>query len=311
MTTRVSDFGQNALTQYQMMQLETQVTNLQAQVGSGQTSQTFDGIAPSAQRLVSLQTENSNLTQYLANNNLATQRLTSQQNTVTSLLSLASNVQTLLVNALNPGNAPNLALNQTAQSQLQEVAGLLNTQFEGQYLFSGTATNTPPVNLSAPGFTPPGNTYPSTPDTAYYQGNSSSLSVQADDNFNVQYGASANTAGFEELIRSLNLAATTDTVPGQVDTQRLQEALGVVKQSITDITTVQSALGIQQGVLSDTQKTQTQTQLQLQQNIGDIQNIDVAQVATELTTAQNTLQSSFAVTARLGQLSLVNFLPAA
>jgi flagellar hook-associated protein 3 FlgL len=311
MTTRVSDFGQNALTQYQMMQLETQVTNLQAHVGSGQTSQTFDGIAPSAQRLVSLQTENSNLTQYLANNNLATQRLTSQQNTVTSLLSLASNVQTLLVNALNPGNAPNLALNQTAQSQLQEVAGLLNTQFEGQYLFSGTATNTPPVNLSAPGFTPPGNTYPSTPDTAYYQGNSSSLSVQADDNFNVQYGASANTAGFEELIRSLNLAATTDTVPGQVDTQRLQEALGVVKQSITDITTVQSALGIQQGVLSDTQKTQTQTQLQLQQNIGDIQNIDVAQVATELTTAQNTLQSSFAVTARLGQLSLVNFLPAA
>src|SRR5271169_3037508 len=311
MTTRVSDFGQNALTQYQMMQLETQVTNLQAQVGSGQTSQTFDGIAPSAQRLVSLQTENSNLTQYLANNNLATQRLTSQQNTVTSLLSLASNVQTLLVNALNPGNAPNLALNQTAQSQLQEVAGLLNTQFEGQYLFSGTATNTPPVNLSAPGFTPPGNTYPSTPDTAYYQGNSSSLSVQADDNFNVPYGASANAAGFEELIRSLNLAATADTVPGQVDTQRLQEALGVVKQSITDITTVQSALGIQQGVLSETQKTQTQTQLQLQQNIGDIQNIDVAQVATELTTAQNTLQSSFAVTARLGQLSLVNFLPAA
>jgi flagellar hook-associated protein 3 FlgL len=311
MTTRVSNFGQNALTQYQMMQLETQVTNLQAQVGSGQTAQTFDGIAPNAQRLISLQTESSNLTQYLANTDLANQRLTSQQSNVTSLLNLASNVQTLLVNALNPGNAPNLALNQSAQSQLQEVAGLLNTQFEGQYLFSGTATNTPPVNLSAQGFAAPGNTYPSTPDTAYYQGNGSSLSVQADDNFNVKYGVSASAPGFEELIRALNLAATADTVPGQVDTQRLQEALSVVKQSITDITSVQSTLGVQQGVLSNTQTTQKQVQLQLQQNIGDIQNIDVAQVATQLTTAQNTLQSSFAVTARLGQLSLVNFLPVA
>ncbi|HYB09025.1 MAG TPA: flagellin [Alphaproteobacteria bacterium] len=309
MTTRVSDFGQNALTQYQMMQLETQVSNLQAQIGSGQTSQTFDGIAPNAQRLVNLQADNSNVTQYLADTNLATQRLTSQQNTVTSLLSLATNVQTLLVNASNSNNASSVALNQSAQSQLQEVAGLLNTQFEGQYLFSGTASNTPPVNLSAPGFSPPGNTYPSTPDTAYYQGNNTSLSVQADDNFNVQYGASANAPGFEELIRALNLAATTDTVSGQVDTQRLQEALGVIKQSISDITNVQATLGVQQSVLSNTQTTQNQVQLQLQQNVGDIQNVDVAQVATSLSAAQNNLESSFAVTARLSQLSLINFLP--
>jgi len=306
MTTRVADFGQSSLNQFQLMQLETQIAKIQTQVGSGQVSQTFDGISAQAQQLVSLQGQSTKITQYLSNNNLASQRTTAAETAITNMMNLATSFQTTLVNALNPGNAGSMALNQTAQNDMQQMAALLNTQFEGQYIFAGSATSTVPVNLSAPGFTAPGPVYPSTPNTSYFQGNSTKLAVQVDDNFSVTYGTTADQTGCEELLRAMHLAATAVTNPA--DIPRLNEALRVAKQAISDMSAIQAQIGVVQNVLSNTQEAQNQFQLQLKQQIGNISNIDVAQASTDLTGTENTLQASYAVTARLSQLSLVNFL---
>jgi flagellar hook-associated protein 3 FlgL len=306
MTTRVADFGQSSLNQFQLMQLETQIAKIQTQVGSGQVSQTFDGISAQAQQLVSLQGQSTKITQYLSNNNLASQRTTAAETAITNMMNLATSFQTTLVNALNPGNAGSMALNQTAQNDMQQMAALLNTQFEGQYIFAGSATSTVPVNLSAPGFTAPGPVYPSTPNTSYFQGNSTKLAVQVDDNFSVTYGTTADQTGFEELLRAMHLAATAVTNPA--DIPRLNEALRVAKLAISDMSAIQAQIGVVQNVLSNTQEAQNQFQLQLKQQIGNISNIDVAQASTDLTGTENTLQASYAVTARLSQLSLVNFL---
>ncbi|HLI13189.1 MAG TPA: flagellin [Alphaproteobacteria bacterium] len=306
--TRVTDLAQTALTQLQIQQTQSQISDLQSQLSSGHVAQTYDGLAPQAQPLINLQNDNTKITQYNSSISTALQQMSTAQTSISSLISLASNFETTLVNALNGTNASNMALNQTAQSNLQQVAGLLNVQFNGQYVFSGTATNTAPVNLSAPGFTPPGSTYPSTPNTAYYQGTSAQPTVQADDNVSVAYGVTAASPGFEELIRSLNLAATTVTTPGAIDTKRLQEALNVIKQAISDMTTTQSSLGVSQGVLNAVSSSHAQLLTQLQSNISDIQNVDVAQASTNLSALEITLQSSYAVTARLSQLSIVQYL---
>jgi flagellin-like hook-associated protein FlgL len=42
-----------------------------------------------------------------------------------------------------------------------------------------------------------------------------------------------------------------------------------------------------------------------------VQDVDLAQVAAQLSTAQTQLQASYQVIAALGQLSLAKFLPAA
>src|SRR5579883_154782 len=277
MVTRITNFAQNAINQFQIQNVQTQIADLQSQVSSGQVSQTFDGIASQAQQLVSLQTEQSKLNQYVSNINLADQRIQTSQNAVSSMLSLATSFQTTLVQALNPSNAPNMALNSSAQQDLNQLASLLNTQFDGDYVFAGSATSTAPVNLSAPGFTPPGPTYPSTPNTAYYQGDSKSPTVQADDSLSVTYGVTADNPAFEELTRALHLVATAVVTPGSVDTARLQDALNVTKQAISDITNVQSQLGVVQGVLDTAKTAHTQLVTLAQQQIGDIENVDVAQ----------------------------------
>src|SRR5579883_1532231 len=293
--TRVTDLAQTALTQLQIQQTQSQISDLQSQLSSGHVAQTYDGLAPQAQPLINLQNDNTKITQYNSSISTALQQMSTAQTSISSLISLASNFETTLVNALNGTNASNMALNQTAQSNLQQVAGLLNVQFNGQYVFSGTATNTAPVNLS-------------TPNTAYYQGTSAQPTVQADDNVSVAYGVTAASPGFEELIRSLNLAATTVTTPGAIDTKRLQEALNVIKQAISDMTTTQSSLGVSQGVLNAVSSSHAQLLTQLQSNISDIQNVDVAQASTNLSALEITLQSSYAVTARLSQLSIVQYL---
>lgn len=308
MSTRVTDFAQTALTQYQMQQVQTQITNLQTQISSGHVAQTYDGLAGSAQQLINLQNESTKVNQYVSSIGLADQRIQTAQSSIGSLISLATQFQTLLVNALNAQNAPNLSLNQQALSQMQQAAGLMNVQFDGQYLFSGTATGTVPVNLNAPSFTAPPSTYPSTADTSYYQGNGGALTVQADDNLSVNYGVTAASPGFEELIRAMHLAATAVVIPGSVDTARLNEALRVTKLAINDITDVQSNLGVAQNVIDSAKTAHSQLLTLLQGSISDIQNVDVAKASTDLSSAQLTLESSYAVTARLSQLSLVKFL---
>ena len=60
------------------------------------------------------------------------------------------------------------------QHLLEQAVGDLNVDFAGRYLFSGTRTDTAPVELD-PAFAGSGG-----PDDTYYQGDAVALSVRAD-----------------------------------------------------------------------------------------------------------------------------------
>jgi flagellar hook-associated protein 3 FlgL len=305
--TRVTNFSQNELTLFYLQGTQQRMTDTQNQISTGLVSQDYAGLGADTSRLVNLQSAESRLNQYSNNAKTVDQRLTSMETATSQMFTIASNLQTLLVSASNAQAAQDVNLNQQATNMLNQVQGLLNTQLDGRYLFGGTNTNTPPVDVNAPGFASPPTVYPTSPDTGYYQGNDTKLSARVDDNYDLTYGVTADTPGFEQLVRALRLAATTNVGPPS-DANRMNEALGVVKQAIQNIPDITSQIGSAQAAITSVQAKQTDFKQFADKTIGDIANVDVTQAVTKLSQDSTTLEASYQVVARLAQLNLSQFL---
>ena len=304
---RVTDLALQNLTLANLQMLQGRIADRNIQVSTGKISQRFSGIAPDARRLVNLEAVHSELTQFVANNQLADTRLQSMESAVSQIFDIASEFRTTMSQALNTGNVENMALNQTAQNLMEQVASLLNVKENGRYLFAGSKTDTAPVDLKDPNFLPPPAVYPGSADTSYYQGDTQKLSVRADKNLTVTYGVTADETGFEEIIRALHLAATATTNPVP-DTTRLNEAMRVVVDAIKDIPQILSRIGAARASLDGANKAHDEALLYAEQTIGDLENVDLTKAITLLTADQNTLQASFAAIAQARNVTLVNFL---
>ncbi len=304
--TRVSDFGQSQLTLYYLANTQQRLFETQNSISSGKVAPNFAGLGADSSRYVNLQATVSRVDQYLKNAQIVDQRLAQMETINGQVFDIASKFKTLLVNGLNANQAADLDLNQKATDLLNQVSGLLNSQLDGRYLFSGTATDTAPVDVNAAGFVTPPGVYPGTADTAYYQGNTTKLSARLDESFELSYGVTADNTAYEQLSRALRLAADATLAPQ--DQNRLEEALRVVNLAIQDIPNITGQIGSARAAIESIGSKHTDFKQFADKAIGDLANVDVARAVTLLTEDQTTLEASYQVVARLTQLSLANFL---
>ncbi|MGE5537905.1 MAG: flagellin [Gemmatimonas sp.] len=305
--TRIADLSQSQLIQSYIADTQARLQASQIQVSTGQKAQRYAGIADQADILVNLESTKARVSQYVANNKIVTSRLSAMDGALSQLTSIATQAKTLLVNASNADNASQMALNQQAQNLLNQVAGLLNTKFGDMYLFGGTRVDAPPVDLNAAGYSAPGPSYPSNVDTGYFQGDSTKVVTRAADNFDVTYGVTADEGGFEELIRSLQLASTT-TVSPTIDRNRLKDSLDVLNEAIGDLPAIAARIGAAQSAIDQSSAEHNALSTYLDQSITDIKAVDVPMALTQLSSDQTVLQAAYMTTVRLNGLSLVQYM---
>jgi flagellar hook-associated protein 3 FlgL len=123
------------------------VTDLQNQASSGYKSRDYAGIADSAQRLLNLEGEYTRTEQYLRNTTQTKLRLQSMETAVDSMLTIATEMKTLLLQAGSAQQADDVNVKHQASQALQQIAGLLNTNLDGRYLFAGGRSEEPAVDL--------------------------------------------------------------------------------------------------------------------------------------------------------------------
>lgn len=304
---RVTDFAQQnfILAQIQMVQGRTAEQNIA--ITSGKTATRYAGISADSRRLVSIEATHVRITRYTENNQLIDQRLQTMESSVSQLVDIASNFRTLLVGALNSNNATVSGIDLEAGNLLQQVAGILNVDFDGRYLFAGSKTDTKPVDLTAAGFVTPPATYPSAVETDYYLGDANTLTTQAGPDLNLSYGIRANESAFEKLIRSLHLVSTAVVAPNP-DTARLSEGLRLAEEAITELSQVVSRIGVARGAIDTANKGHSETLLYAEQTIGEIGNTDLTKAITILSGDRASLEASFATLAQMRTISLINFL---
>lgn len=304
--TRIASLAHHTLTQSQISSTQKRMQELQVQLSTGQKALRYSGIAKDTSQLVNLENTRMRTDQYLKANNTVSLRLQTMELSVAKTFDVASDLKTLLVNAINGSNASDLPLNLTATNMMEEVARVLNAKLGDRYLFSGTATSTAPVDLNAPAFLPPPGAYPTSADTSYFQGNSTQLSSRVADDFDVTWGATADEAGFEQLMRALHLTSSANTTPP--DTTRLQEALTLVNRAIDNIPVIRSRIAASQVSIDKANETHADLNLYVDETITDIKAVDIPMTVSKLTNDELVLEASFMTVSRLSQLTLTNFM---
>ena len=304
---RVTNFAQQNFILSQIQSVQSRAADQNIAITTGLKAQRFSGIANESKRLVSIEATHLRITRYTENNNLVDQRLQTMETSVSQLGDLASDFRTQLVGSLNSNNASVSGIALEAGNLMQQVAGILNTDFDGRYLFAGSKTNTKPVDLNAVGFVVPPSTYPSSADTNYYLGDGATLAAQAGPDLSLDYGVRADEQAFEKLIRSLHLVSTAVVAPNP-DTARLNEGLRLAEEAVTELSQVVSRIGVARGAIETANEGHDETLLYAEQTIGDLENTDLTKAITLLSGDQSSLEASFATLGQLRSVSLLNFL---
>jgi len=138
-------FGSTILNQ-SVLNINNQLTTLQAQLTSGKKSTSYSGMGANEGFAIAARSQLSNISAFTdtmsninTNIGIANTALQSMVDIGTTVLNSAnSSMQTL-------NSAGQTISQQTAQSQLSSMLGILNIQAGDRYLFSGAAINTPPV----------------------------------------------------------------------------------------------------------------------------------------------------------------------
>ncbi len=224
------------------------------------------------------------------------------------------------------------SLSLTARGELQTVVASLNASFGGRALFAGDVTATPTVAdadtifaSSVPflegaasstaayaaleaEFVGAGGLF----DTAIYQGgagNPPRTEIAAGEQ--VDYGVKANEDPMRRaLLNVVVLAAAYDTSNAIPDEQRRDLARIAnegLREGIGSLVTVQGRLGAAEARIANIKSRNIATEASLTLNYNELAGADTYQAALSLSELDTQLETAFATTARLADLTLANF----
>lgn len=147
MVTRVATYTNHTLLSDLAIRNAARVSDLQTQASSGYKSRDYAGIANSTQRLLNLEGEYTRTEQYLRNTTQGKLRLQSMETAVDSMLTIATSMKSLLIQASSAQQADDVNITDEATQALQQIGNLLNTNLDGRYLFAGGRSEEPAVDL--------------------------------------------------------------------------------------------------------------------------------------------------------------------
>lgn len=317
MVSRIGSFANQQLILDATLRTQSQLAETRLQAASGKKSQIFSGIAPDSSRLVNLKNEVAKSEQYIENIATTEKRLTLMNLSLETLDEIAREMRSITVSSLNGEAANTNNLSFVATEFLDQAVELLNQKDDSRYLFAGGKTDTKPVDLNNGVYTAPTPPpFDAVVDTGYYEGDATVQQVRIDDGVTVQYGITADQSAFEKVIRALdNIAQTTFTNPiTAAEKQVLNDAITLLTEATENNGAQKTIGGFAADVALDLRTIDIQKDRHGEfinfavDSIADIENVDTAETLTLLNFQQVQLEASFQIVARLGQLSLSNFL---
>lgn len=124
---------------------------------------------------------------------------------------------------------------------------------------------------------------------------------------NITYGISSNAKGFQELILGLRFAyAATQNVTNYKS--YMAQGASLITQGLTDIRGIHSGLSSDNATLQSAKDTQATATTALKNQLGDLQNVDINDVAVKIQAFQTQLQASYSATATMTKLTILNYL---
>ncbi|MCP5431961.1 MAG: hypothetical protein H6923_01690 [Alphaproteobacteria bacterium] len=306
--TRVPTSAQSTLLLSEFARIQERMFNAQQQISTGKKAQTYQEIGPDAAGLLAAKAVQSRIAQYTSVAEDVGSRLEIQNLHLESLADSGAQLRQAVTEALSTGKS--IGLMEQVRSLFDTAASVLNSTYQGQYLYAGTRSDVPPVGISdfasllaAPGA------------SAIFGNDGVKASALIDESLPMSYGLLASDLGTElmDALRRIgaydagaNGPLTGDLTPTQQ--AYLESELPNLKQLADNLTALVSENGLRQQQVDRALASQRDTGTVLAGFIADIEDTDLAEAITRLQNDQISLEAATRVFGTLQQSSLLNFL---
>src|SRR5688572_7182317 len=144
----VATLAQNLLLQTQVRHIQTQLDRTQLQIASGKKTDVYSGLGSTSRITLDLHRQREQIQNYRDTIASTSARMQVMDKAMTRLTEIGTEFRAkFLQNRIYMGTDPNVraVFQGEAQSALKEINQILNSQYEGRYLFSGRLITTPPM----------------------------------------------------------------------------------------------------------------------------------------------------------------------
>jgi flagellar hook-associated protein 3 FlgL len=293
---RVTTFGANAQYLNNLNSVMDTYQNLEQELATGRSlNQPSDNPVAMSQD-IQLQTSQTLTNEWSANATAALSKMQTADSIMGQLQTVLGNIRTQLVQAMNGTNTTQDIQNigKNVFQMVNNVVQLANTNDGESYIFAGTNGKNPPLTMAttAPGsnlFQPPN--WNGQGNLSVTIGNNVTLDVNIDGS--VLFNTSPDGGITPSLLNTLQ-AINNDLNSNPPNTANLDHDLANLDTNIDNVSAMRADLG---GRMNRAQAAQTQMaamskNLQIQQ--GQVEDANIAQVVTQLTTQQTVYQAALA-----------------
>jgi flagellar hook-associated protein 3 FlgL len=345
-TSFVSSLSNSELLRYSTMRTQVELVKAQKERDTGKVFDSGIALGARTAQTVSFARDVERLNGIVDSNGIVSARLKATQDSLTSMTGIAEQLLGVLTASASGDAAPSVTRD-AGKSALAALTSVLNTPFNGEYIFAGINTDVKPVDAFGAGS--PAKTAFDAAFLAHFtfsQSDPQAANISAADmetfitttlepqflgagwqanwssatdqtivsRIALNETASTSVSGNNDAIRKLAMAAASI---GDLFDANLSEAgrnalvnqmVGIVGEAIASLAALQSETGVvEQRVEAASERIKVQADL-FERVITDTEGVDPYEAATRVSDLLSQLETSYAITARIQQLSLLRFL---
>ncbi|WP_319530759.1 flagellin [uncultured Cohaesibacter sp.] len=297
MSMRVATFNQMSSVLELAMNTQARLAEVQEQEASGLVSSDYGGLETDAGTVVDLSVTIARSNSLIDSAELIASRTEMISAALTEISDLLTNMR-VAVNAVTSDEY--LAELQTqAESYLEELSSILNTQYAGRYLFGGGETESEPVDISSYLATDL-----TTVNTDYYLGDSYIQTCRLGTDLSIDYGVTADSEGIEMAMRALSYIANSTTL----STDDLSDLSDLLVEAQDEVLALVTISGNATNRIENFIDSESSYVAELEEIAAGMTSVDIAEAAVEASAYETQLQASYSAISVLTDLSLIDYL---
>lgn len=306
--TRVSTFGHSQLMLSELLRNQSQFRTSQLQVNTGKKAVDFQGLPREATTLLGAKAAQTQLQQYISTSTEVESRLDIYNLHLETMGSNMQDLKAIVTGALGTDEA--VAFEGSLDSALASIINSLNATIGGNYIFGGTRTDTPPVNIND---LTDLNLAATAADV--FDNNNIKSSARIDESYVMEYGVLADEAALDAMAAIKALAdfhlGGGGPINGKLTVVQqtfLQSQVVVLDDAMQAILNVNVINGTKNRQVEEISIRNSDANVVLTGFISNIEDVDIAEAITRLNADQLAIEASYQVLGDLNRVSLLNFI---
>jgi flagellar hook-associated protein 3 FlgL len=306
--SRVSTFGQSQALLNTLLKNQSKVFESQEQLNSGKNAKDFRGFASEATTLINSKSFLSRVDNFKKIISTVQGKIDANDVQLNGVLNMARDFRQSVVEVLAQGDA--FSFEESLSNTFSFIVDSLNTEVGGSFIFGGSKTDTPPVNISKIS-----ELVAATSAADVFENDQQAQKARVTDNVEMDYSLLADDIA-KDLFTSIKTIAdyhfgASGPLNGPLsaaDVTFLTDELAKLDDAIDVSQSVQTRNGLKFERLQTISDQHGDTSIFLETFISNIEDTNIAEAITKLNMDKVALESSIRTLALIADLSLLDFI---